>query len=325
MNAKVSIIIPFYNSEKTIDNTMKSIINQTYTNIEIILIDDCSTDNSKENCSNWIERDNRIKYLKNDKCKGVSYSRNIGLKLASGKYVCFVDSDDIIEKNFIEDFISIINNNTDIVACDFFKFNTEENIPKNTINDNYLNKKINEYNRKDIYKMLFEKFNGYVWNKMYRMKTIRDNNIFFNEEIDMCEDMLFNFEYMKYCQKALSINKKNYFYRCDYSTSSKNIFNKKWFTVLSSYERILDMNAEYSYEIYYKVIYIYIKYLIEAKQRIKKMNLNEVEINKKKIQYKLRKMYSYFFKLPFKCKLKILVFYFFPNISFKYIRRKVMN
>ena len=117
----VSIIVPIYNTEEYIDKCVESIINQTYKEIEIILIDDGSTDNSPILCDKWEEKDKRIHviHLKNG---GVSRARNIGLKNANGKYISFIDSDDYVESNFIEVMIEeFMKEKADIVISKFCK------------------------------------------------------------------------------------------------------------------------------------------------------------------------------------------------------------
>ena len=101
LNELISIIVPVYNVEKYLKKCIDSILNQTYSNIEILLIDDGSTDNSGIICDNFKKRDSRIKVV-HKKNSGVSSTRNYGLDLATGKYISFVDSDDFVECDFIE-------------------------------------------------------------------------------------------------------------------------------------------------------------------------------------------------------------------------------
>ena len=102
---KVSVIIPVYNAEKYLKETMESILGQTYKNLEIILVNDASRDNSYELCKKYTKTDDRIILINNEVNKGQSVSRNIALNHATGYYVCFVDSDDIIPKEAIEKFV----------------------------------------------------------------------------------------------------------------------------------------------------------------------------------------------------------------------------
>ena len=112
-NNKISIIIPTFNREKIIEHSIKTVLNQTYNNIEIIVIDDCSTDDT-ESVINEI-KDNRIRYIKLKKKKGANYARNLGINMASGKYISFLDSDDIFYNNkLIKQINNIENNKSDL-------------------------------------------------------------------------------------------------------------------------------------------------------------------------------------------------------------------
>ena len=116
MNDLVSVIVPVYNVEKYLDNCIKSIIKQTYTNIEILLIDDGSTDKSSIICDNYLKIDERIKVI-HKKNEGLSSARNYGLQIANGKYVMFVDSDDFIALDIIGKCIKKINNDYSDICC----------------------------------------------------------------------------------------------------------------------------------------------------------------------------------------------------------------
>ena len=118
MNKKISIIVPIYNTEKYLEKCIKSIINQNYKNIEIILVNDGSTDNSLNICKKYKEQDNRIVVI-NKKHTGVSESRNIGLEIAKGDYIAFVDSDDYIDRRMFEKLIEGAEKyNAEISMCD---------------------------------------------------------------------------------------------------------------------------------------------------------------------------------------------------------------
>ena len=116
----ISVIIPCYNVEKYIDRCMESVLNQTYRNLEIILVDDGSTDGTGEIIKKYAEHDHRIKIL-HQKNKGAGAARNAGMEIASGSYIGFVDSDDWIAEDMYEYLIGIIKEeDADIAACDFY-------------------------------------------------------------------------------------------------------------------------------------------------------------------------------------------------------------
>lgn len=119
LQMKISIIIPIYNEEKYLESCIKSILNQTYTDFECILVDDGSSDNSSKICDEYALQDTRIVVIHSEH-KGVSSARSIGLKMAKGDYISFVDSDDMISNNMLESMMNhIISNNADIVVCGY--------------------------------------------------------------------------------------------------------------------------------------------------------------------------------------------------------------
>ena len=126
MNDLVSIIVPVYNVEKYVDECLKSISKQTYTNIEVILVMGDSKDNSDEICQNWVNVDKRFRMIK-EKEPGLGPARNQGVKEAKGKYVAFVDSDDYVSISFVEKLYNKIEEeNADIVECDFYRIKANE-------------------------------------------------------------------------------------------------------------------------------------------------------------------------------------------------------
>lgn len=114
--SKISVIIPIYNVEKYLEKCLKSVINQTYKDLEIICVDDCSPDNSNKIVQEYLKKDSRIKLIKREKNGGLSAARNSGLKITTGEYIYFLDSDDWIDLDYLEKMVSAIKeNNVDVV------------------------------------------------------------------------------------------------------------------------------------------------------------------------------------------------------------------
>ena len=115
MNSKVSIIVPVFNVEKYLDRCLKSLVNQSYKNLEIILVDDKSPDNCPALCDGWAEADERIRVIHKEKNEGLGFARNTGIENATGDYITFVDSDDYLENNAVEKALeAILKNEADI-------------------------------------------------------------------------------------------------------------------------------------------------------------------------------------------------------------------
>lgn len=142
----VSIITPMYNAERFVEKTIKSVLNQTYSNWEMLIVDDCSTDNSANIVKSYAQRDSRIKYLKSDSNKGVSNARNIALANAKGQYIAFLDSDDMWHESKLEKQVSFMKKNNHTITFTAYELIDEE--------DNKLNKTINISERVDYNNLL---------------------------------------------------------------------------------------------------------------------------------------------------------------------------
>ena len=199
---EVSVILPVYNSEKSLKRCIESVISQTFSDFELIIINDGSTDNSREICENFKYRDKRITVF-NQQNAGVSAARNKGLALAQGKYIMFCDSDDSVAENWIESMYEAITRNPDSLAvCDVRQTNKDETVCK-------LTAEINHISYFELYKM---GLSAYTPNKIYRKSIIDENNISFDINCSFAEDVKFNCEYYEYCTDVVFINKILYFY-----------------------------------------------------------------------------------------------------------------
>ena len=247
---KVSVIVPIFNAEKTLERCIKSILSQTYKNLEIILINDGSTDGSLDICEKFNERDNRIIII-SQKNSGVSIARNNGLRKVSGKYIIFVDSDDYLDDKMIEILhSSIIKNKSDISICNKV-FLINQIITKNTLY------KCDEISRKNEEKDLFilYLFSSYfdpkmnnvkylscgVTAKMFKSSLILDNKIVFLENCHYVEDLLFNIHSFEEANKISYINYDGYIFNIN-DESSTHKFKEHW---LSSYNAFIDNIEKY--------------------------------------------------------------------------------
>lgn len=215
---KVSIIIPVYNAEKYLQRCIKSLLSQTLTDFEAILINDGSKDNSGKICNEYAEKDKRFKTI-HKKNGGVASARQCGLEHATGEYTIHVDPDDWIEKNMLEDMYNYAKaNNADIVITDFI---TE------TIKGTKYNRQCPQsLAQKDVLKdLLMVRLHGSCWNKMLRSKIYKYHNIGFIHGINMCEDVLFWYQILQ--SQALTITYINKaWYHYDKTTNENSISNK---------------------------------------------------------------------------------------------------
>ena len=169
----VSVIVPVYKVEQYLDRCLKSLVDQSYSNIEIILVDDGSPDKCYQICEKWAQRDNRIKVIHKAN-GGLSDARNKGLELAKGEYVCFVDSDDYVAKKYIEILYNLMrNNHTDMSAVSLKEvFSMEQEIDENEAYE----KITTVFEGKEAIKQLFfnDTFANYAWNKMYKRELFEN-------------------------------------------------------------------------------------------------------------------------------------------------------
>lgn len=204
----ISIIIPAYNAEKKLGECIESIEAQTYRNIEIIIINDGSKDNTKIICSEKADKYNNIIVI-NQENKGVSLTRNVGIDKATGDYIMFVDSDDFIEKNMLESMLK--KNEYDLVISNYKKYYNKNRIINN---EAIVNK---EYSKSTFLKEFWTLYNANLINspcfRLYKNDIIKNENIRFNSNYELGEDLIFNLEYIDKCERISVINEYLYNYR----------------------------------------------------------------------------------------------------------------
>ena len=204
MNEVISVIVPVYNVENYIEKCIKSILNQTYSNLEIILIDDGSKDSSGKICDKYAKIDNRIKVI-HKKNEGQSIARNVGLKIAKGKFIGFVDSDDYIDDNMFEKlYKAIIDNKADISVCDIMHIKGKKNI------------KLEEHKLLEVYdrigaikQLLCNYITNYVYNKLYKREIW--SKIKFPKG-KLMEDMDVMYRLFEKANKIVCTNEAKYYY-----------------------------------------------------------------------------------------------------------------
>ncbi len=200
-NDLISVVVPCYNVEKYLEKCVESIINQTYPNLEIILVDDGATDNTPELCDKLALTDSRIKVLHKVN-GGLSDARNAGLAVASGKYITFFDSDDWVEPEILKVAIEkMVNNNLDLVVWGYTADFVDDD--ENILNSREC--KVKGICEKGNAEILTHKNTlglcGYAWNKLYKTDIIKNNNLLFEKGISLVEDILFNSTYFCCCKK----------------------------------------------------------------------------------------------------------------------------
>lgn len=230
MDDLITVVVPFYNGENYLEDCVKSIISQDYRNLEVILIDDGSTDKSPIIADTLKEQDNRIIVI-HKKNEGVSAARNDGIKIANGKYICFTDVDDYLSKNYISYLYSlIIENNAEIsLTPQPRKFNSETRNDIDDINNEEDNVKVWS-GIETAKQMLYYNLVIAPWNKLISMDIIRKNNLMFDTNLAFGEGFNFSLDCFQRSKNVAVGKKKLYNYRVDNPNSVMTKFSMKMVT-----------------------------------------------------------------------------------------------
>ena len=222
----LSIICPVYNCEQFLSELLSVLARQTRGDFQLIMIDDCSNDNSYQVIQSFKQYFDEITILHNEKNKGVSYSRNLGLEHITGEYVAFIDADDLVEDNYVESIYSGINsiyNDWDLI---YFPVKSFSNSRNSTI-DILLRDKI-IYSKSKIIKYILDVryLGGYLFNKIFKSQRLYD--IHFDEKITVSEDELFCLQYvMKNEVECVYFIDNVYYYRQHVNSTTKSLNSKK--------------------------------------------------------------------------------------------------
>lgn len=221
---EISIIIPVYNGEKTIKRCVDSILNQTFKDLEIILVDDGSKDSSLDICNSLADENKKIKVFSQSNC-GSSVARNLGIEKSNGKYIMFCDCDDTVSSEWCKNLYNKIEQNKNSMPYCGFIITDEFSIEVSKVKNNNLNKQID---MDDFFYIDEMGLSGFVWNKIFSKEVIIKNNIKFDKNIRFNEDLKFVLEYIVYIDKIIYTDSEDYYYHSFEDSLSKN-YNEKEF------------------------------------------------------------------------------------------------
>lgn len=273
----VSVIIPAYNCEKYIKRCLNSVCKQTYKNLEIIVINDGSTDNTSNICKEFLKNDSRIKFISTSN-RGVSSARNIGINISTGKYICFLDADDYININMIEECLKLLLDNEADIIC----FNREEffvNGKQNKIIDIY-NTQLSTY---DIIKGIYNRtFSCNINDKFYKKGIWKDVRF---PNIRTAEDMYALFDVLRNALKIIATDQIYYYYqRGDNSSATGKVMLDVYFNNFMAYRHGAGIAKNKWDELYDFALKKSFYYAIKAYQHgffidyLKKIPNKEIEI-----------------------------------------------
>lgn len=299
LSPKVSIIVPIYNVEQYLKQSIESITNQSLKDIEIICVNDGSTDNSYEILKNYAKLDQRI-ILLNQQNQGVSVARNEGIKRASADYIMFVDPDDWLELNAVEiAYKEIKTKGVDILNFGYFDYDN------GNINSGYTSTFLDKYQKESIISQReLMTIQNVIWDKIYRKDFILNNKIQFPEKIKVAEDGFFNLQCMIEDARYGIINKSLYYYRMNRHGSAMANFDNVLVNEFNSLVKFVQSRSYKKASENLKILVLekYIRGFLYNYERTKNNNnrlhikqLNKIKKEIKKIipEILLKKTYNY--------------------------------
>ena len=217
---QISIIIPAYNCEKQISRCLDSVISQTYSDFECIIIDDGSIDGTESVCKKYVSKDERFVYLKQNNA-GASAARNTGLDLCKSKYVCFIDADDYVSPSYLMDLMSDVDSN-DLVIHGMTRICSDRIIDRGMHIEG-------EFCLDNNPTCFFESVNierfGGPYCKLYNIDILKKYDIYFNTKVRLAEDLDFLLRYLLHCSTIKVSPRNNYFYIETQNSVSSNIYD----------------------------------------------------------------------------------------------------
>lgn len=243
---KLSIIIPVYNSGKYLRTCIESVLYQYYEDVDVLLIDNGSTDNSRSICEEYEKKDMRVHVL-NESKPGAAAARNCGIAHAKGEYISFVDSDDYVDKNMYCELIDLMEQHGADIACSSFNY-----VYENGSSTGWSEPELEQYIIKGSaidsiecarYFLTSTDVEGFCWNKVFRKSII--NELIFDESKKAYEDMLFVFKGILNSKKVVFCNKKLYYYRQISNSLTKDISEVRAEEFFDTIEKVANVACSY--------------------------------------------------------------------------------
>lgn len=330
MDVKISIIMPVYNAENYIRQSINSILSQSFKDFELILVNDGSTDNSEKICNEYRMKYNFIK-LVSKKNGGAASARNAGLDIAKGKYIAFADSDDILHRDMYSILYKIAEeNNTDIVICNFLNINSKENVDLIEYKDI---DNIQIFNNIEALNSIYQGFNVRMivpWNKIYKKDLFKMNRF---KEGRICEDEFLAHKILYEAKKIAYVDLVLYYYvQTENSVMRKPLSKKNLDSVYAFKNRVDFFKEKKLEELLYRAQVIYYNEFFQLYYKFNAINLDcKREYNM--LRRDFIKMILIYIKNPFcefKEKFSIMLFMINPTIykvyeKSLYIKNKLKN
>lgn len=262
MKDLVSIVIPVHNASESLNRCIESLLAQDYKELELVLVENGSSDNSLELCRGFEQQYNNIKVITTE-AKGVSYARNTGVSHATGKYLMFMDSDDYFEKTtVVSEVIRNMQGQKLLVFGYYEDFYTKDEVKRRAV----LMPEGGTYLAKDIFKFYQACLLQNVWNKVFSLDLVKAKKIRFPEDLSFGEDMLFVLEYLKYCGKELMMLNQPFYIYVSKDTGLNRKFREDALAIRHRMYQSLICSAEKDFEVYDEDLtefyYLYLRELL---------------------------------------------------------------
>lgn len=282
MKKKVSIIVPIYNIEEYLGKCLDSVLNQVYRNLEIILVDDGSTDMSPYICNCYAKKDNRIKVI-HKKNGGAASARNLGLENATGEYINFVDGDDYLDKFYIQELIKQLENTrSDIAVCSYISVTPNKNIPE-------ILEKTGDYTGKEyLLHFLTDWRCGLIWNKLFSKEVIGDIRF---EEGHVIDDEFFTYRVVLNAKRINIKNVQLYYYRLRENSAMNSQERKK---KIQRLQDRMDYFPKRFYTVTKKYPELYSEYLANLTDNL--ILFSKESIGVPELEYQIKKLRKEFAK-----------------------------
>lgn len=267
MNPKISIIIPVYNSAATIEHCVASIFKQDFYDFEVLLIDDGSTDQSGMICEGIVQEYTKKKYsvrVIHQENKGLSGARNTGIQLAQGDYLCFIDSDDSVEPNYLSCLLDSADINT-LSVCGM-KFICNDKITISTFPQSV--KYDDPYNNEDFLKLFECGLINSACNKLYSTKKIRENHLLF-KKIAIAEDIAFNIDYINRIKSVVVTTESPYRYIKDNSTLTTRVSSEMFDNYINLHKKMYELVSKGHHSLIDRFIFHqYFSFMLKYLQKV---------------------------------------------------------
>ncbi len=271
-NPLVSIVTSVFNNERFIRPFIESVLSQTYTNWELIIVNDGSTDRSGSICDEFCLKDKRINVIHQNTNSGISKARNTGIIHSHGEWLMITDADDILFPEGVSSLVACISKDINLVSAAYQRYinGFMQKEVKTSISEKL---SIRDYTGKIGIIPQSRNLDRYVWNKLFKSSIIKDNSVFFYEDLRLFEDVCFIYQYLEFCHQSVYCTATpvySYFRRTDGTAmSSRNHYTDRTLSWLLAYTRILSIVSrmdvstvararlkDEAFDIYHHIIYM---------------------------------------------------------------------